>query len=345
MARVTIKTVADAAGVSPSTVSNAYNKPNQLSAKVRERILATAEELGYTGPNAAARSLRGGRANAVGVMITERLSYAFSDPYAVGFLTGLSETLEQHSVSIVLLPIGLDEEPDVTAMRQANIDALATLCVSQVHPAVKVAEGRDIHLVFTDVRPEPDHMFVAIDDEDAGYRVGRHIADLGHERVAVIVDTNRAAGDTPEFLTFDDLAVTPDTAARVRGIRRGLSEADLTLVSAGHNALASGHVAAAGILDGRDRPTAIIGLSDVLALGALEAMKQRGLRAPHDLSVAGFDDIPAAADAGLTTVRQPYVEKGRLVGGLLLDPEREERRITLPIELVVRSSTGPVRPG
>lgn len=344
MARVTIKTVADAAGVSPSTVSNAYNKPDQLSAKVRERILAKAAELGYTGPNAAARSLRGGRANAVGVMITERLSYAFSDPYAVGFLTGLSQTLERHATSVVLLPTGLEDEPDVTAMSQANIDALATLCVSIHHPAVQVAERRGIPLVCTDIRPGEDELYVAIDDEEAGYIAARHLADLGHQRIGVIVDTNRDAGSEPETLTADDLTVAPDTGARVQGILRGLADADLMLISAGHNALQSGRVAAGKLLDDRNRPTALLALSDVLALGALEAMKQRGLRAPRDLSVAGFDDIPAAADAGLTTVRQPVVEKGRLVGELLLDPQREERQIILPIELVVRSSTGPVRP-
>lgn len=83
MARVTVKTLAAAVGVSPSTISNAYNRPDQLSVELRERILATAAELGFAGPDAAGRTLRVGRADAVGVLLTERLSYAFSDPYAV----------------------------------------------------------------------------------------------------------------------------------------------------------------------------------------------------------------------------------------------------------------------
>src|SRR3954454_12113407 len=105
MAGVTLKTVAQAVGVSPSTVSNAYNKPDQLSAALRERILITARELGYAGPDAAARALRSGRAGSVGVLFTDKLSYAFSDPYAVGFLAGLSEIAEQFSTSLLLMPL------------------------------------------------------------------------------------------------------------------------------------------------------------------------------------------------------------------------------------------------
>ena len=95
MARITVKTLAAAVGVSPSTVSNAYNRPDQLSAPLRQRILAKADELGYAGPDAAGRTLRVGRADAVGVLLSERLSYAFSDPYVIEFLAGLSEVAER----------------------------------------------------------------------------------------------------------------------------------------------------------------------------------------------------------------------------------------------------------
>ena len=112
------------------------------------------------------------------------------------------------------------------------------------------------------------------------------------------------------------------------------------IVSGGHNTVDSGIAAGGALLDAPDRPTAIVGLSDVVALGVLQAMHERGLRAPGDVSVSGFDDIAAAAEAGLTTVRQPILEKGRRVGELLLDAELEPRQVLLPIELVVRDSTG-----
>ena len=104
----------------------------------------------------------------------------------------------------------------------------------------------------------------------------------------------------------------------------------------------SGIAAGGALLDRPDRPSAIVGLSDVVALGVLDAMRERGLQAPRDVSVSGFDDIAAAAPAGLTTVRQPILAKGRMVGELLLDAEREPRQVLLPIELVPRGSTGRV---
>ena len=190
MARVTVKTIAEAVGVSPSTVSNAYNRPDQLSAELRERILAVAAELGYAGPDAAARMLRSGRAEAVGVLLTERLSYAFSDPYAIGFLTALTEVLERSQTSLVLMPIGYesqrdlgDHEPDLTAVRQANIDAMTILCIGNLHPATQLARARGIRIVDTAIDPEPTSSWVAIDDVEAGALVGRHLAELGHHRV------------------------------------------------------------------------------------------------------------------------------------------------------------------
>ncbi len=341
MARVTVKTLAEAVGVSPSTVSNAYNKPDQLSAELRARIFATAETLGYAGPDAAGRMLRSGRANAVGVLLTERLSYAFSDPYAIGFLSGLAEVVEADGTSIVLLPISVSaEEPDVTAVRQANVDALTTLCVSDSHPASMLARNRGIRLVSTAVDPDPTSSWVAIDDEQAGALVGEHLVGLGHRRVAVLVDTNRPAGGDTTQLGYDEVTCM-DCAARLRGLLRVFSAERLVVVSAGHNAVESGRAAAGWLLDQAEPPTAIVGTSDVLALGALQAMASRGLRSPGDVSVCGFDDIPAAAEAGLTTLRQPIAEKGRRVGELLLDADATERQILLPIELVARSTTGP----
>jgi DNA-binding LacI/PurR family transcriptional regulator len=120
-----------------------------------------------------------------------------------------------------------------------------------------------------------------------------------------------------------------------------MPDARIRLVSGGHNAFGSGLAAAEWVLDSQDRPTAIVGLSDVLALGAMGAMKARGLVPGKDLTVAGFDDVPAAESAGLTTVRQPIRDKGRAVGRVLLDPATTERQITMPTELIVRSSSGP----
>jgi len=96
------------------------------------------------------------------------------------------------------------------------------------------------------------------------------------------------------------------------------------------------------VLDRHPRPTAIAAGGDVLALGVIQAMRQRGLQPGRDISVTGFDDIPAAEAGGLTTVRQPIREKGRTLGRMLLDPTFTDNRVVLPTDLIVRSSTGPV---
>jgi len=340
MARLTVRTLADALGVSVSTVSNAYNRPDQLSSQLRARILSKADELGYAGPDAAARALRSGRAEAVGVLLTEQLSYAFSDPYAIGFLTGLSEVVEQYHISIVLMPLSLHgDELDVTAVRHANIDALTTLGLAENHPAIMVAKARRIRLVTADVITDPASSWVAIDDAAGGRLLGEHLKSLGHRHVAVVVDTNRPAGSEVAELSEEQIAFL-DYASRLRGIREVLGSG-VRLVSGGHNAIASGRSAGDWLLATPNRPTAIVSLSDVLALGILEAARDAGVKVPGEVSVCGFDDISAAEPAGLTTVRQPIVERGRRVGELLINPDASERQVLLPIQLIARSSTGP----
>ncbi len=341
-ARVTVKTLAATLGVSAATVSNAYNRPDQLSAELRTRILAKAAELGYPGPDAAARTLRVGRSDAVGVLLTERLSYAFSDPFAVEFLTGLSEVAEQRQVSLLLMPLSLSgEEPDTTSVQRASIDALTILSLPGDHPAAAVARARGIRLVGTDIDPHPETTWVAIDDVHAGALVGAHLAALGHRDVAVVVDTNAPAGGSvvrlePDAVTFQDYA------ARLAGLRSSLPTS-VTVVSGGHNALASGAAAAHWLMAQPVPPTAVVALSDVLALGVLNTLVELDVAVPGRVSVCGFDDIAEAAQRDLTTVRQPIRERGRAVGRLLIDPEATPRQVLMPIELVPRGSTGPRR--
>src|SRR6266581_2495687 len=105
--KATMQTIADELGISRSTVSNAYGRPDQLSPQLREKILDTARRLGYAGPNPTARSLRRGRVGAIGVLFSGNLSLAFTDPYAVQFLRGLSAAAEQRSTGLLLVPLSL----------------------------------------------------------------------------------------------------------------------------------------------------------------------------------------------------------------------------------------------
>jgi len=343
-----LKTVARAVGVSVATVSNAYNKPEHLSAALRERIFATARELEYAGPDPAARSLRSGRTGAIGVLSTAQLSYAFTDPYCTVFLAGVADVAEQHRTSVLLMPLapraGSDPEQvlaSVEAVRNAVIDGVVIDGIDDGHPALRVVTYRALPCVRSS--DDPASRCVLIDDRAAAAAVGAHLAGFGHQDVAVIAGSAHEPGTIREVA--DDSMLYPYARRRLAGLRDGLgSAARVTVVAVGANRAEAGLAAARLMLRRRPRPTAIAATSDVLGLSALAVLREHGLRSGVDVSVTGFDDIPAAAAAGLTTVRQPIREKGRLMGRMLLDPSLTERRLVLPAEFVARASTGPVPP-
>ncbi len=344
LSAVTMKTLADKLGVSTTTVSNAYSKPDRLSSELRDQILATAKELGYCGPSAAGRALRSGKTDVCGYLLRGELTQAFSDPYSVIFLAGLCEGVERFGASVLLLRAPGDEETQTQLLQRSAIDSLVASGTTRLgSPIMAPLLQRGIRVVGTQVAPDGD--WVAINDAKAGRLIGKHLAKLGHERVVVL-----GAGCDSEDI--EEFTYTPDAAdprlrdgtyesERIRGIWEKMPDAEIRIVLAPHYSRQAGRDAAAEVLDRRDRPTAIIALSDVLALGAWDAASERGLVPGRDLSISGFDDLPDSAFLGLTTVSQPIAEKGRLAGRLAMDPDYPQRQITLPIQLVVRSSTGP----
>ncbi len=346
MARVTMKDVAQVCGVSVMSVSNAFNRPDQLSADLRDRILQRAEKMGYAGPDARARTLRTGRSNTYGVLFAEPLGYAFTDPFATRWLAGFAEAMEERGASVLLLPVPAGAPGALEAVQNAAIDGVAGLCASET--ALDAARRRGMPVVVSTASSEGDQ--VIMDDYAAARELGSHIRRLGHDRVVIVVET-RATGDMPHelepaafaaFVAQERDQVFLDTWDRWRGLTEALAGAEVSVVLADGNTRALGAACGPVLFDRADRPTAVIALSDVLALGVLDALATRGLTPGRDVSVAGFDDLPDLAErAGLTTIRQPIHDKGRLAAELLLDPERRPRRVTLPHELVVRRSTGP----
>jgi DNA-binding LacI/PurR family transcriptional regulator len=349
--RSTLQTVADAVGVSRSTVSNAYSRPDQLSPELRDRILETARRLGYSGPNPAARSLRKGRVGSIGVLFSANLSYAFTDPYAVQFLRGLAETAERYETGLLLMPMSEEDEAAEAAVHNAVVDGFCIYCLPGWHPAMDSIRLRNLPMVTADRQTDghPDTRFVGIDEAAATREAGRHIAGLGHRRIALIADwivperetrPVPLAGpeDIPYYVSRERLAGYRDAFAEA-----GVPWSDITTINAAQNSRQAAAAAAGYALDRAPRATAILAVSDLLALGVLDALRARGLKAGKDVSVIGFDDIPEAKTARLTTVRQPAIEKGRIAGALLLDPpaDPQERQVVLPTELVVRATTGP----
>lgn len=348
----TLQTVADAVGVSRSTVSNAYSRPDQLSAELRERIFEAARKLGYAGPNPVARTLRRGRVGAIGVLFTDMMAQAFTDPYAVEFLRGLAQAAEQHGTNLVLIPLShRDPDGSSAALRDAVVDGFCVHCVPDWPTLLAEARRRGLPVV-AEFPPEddPDVMTVGIDDREAAGMAAEHLLRLGHRRIAFIgFKLARrhptgvvSLGDPAEayfHLSRERLQGFHDACAQ-----SGDGQPEIVLINAVANTRSEGAAAAAYALDRADRCTAIATYSDVLGLGVLDALAARGLRPGRDISVVGFDDIPEAAAAGLTTIRQPAAEKGAMSAELLLDPPKDPagRRVLLPVQLIVRSSTGPV---
>jgi DNA-binding LacI/PurR family transcriptional regulator len=339
---VTLQTIADALGVSRTTVSNAYNRPDQLAPELREKVLETARSLGYAGPDPAARRLRSGLRGAIGLMFSERLSYAFTDPGAVAFLQGLTEATEEKGYELLLLPGMRGQHREVVSVRDAVVGAFCLYCMPDGHPAVRAAHERRLPVVIVDEPRSPDAFFVGIDDREGARQVAAHVAALGHEHVAIVAD--RLVDDLGEGLAGPERVAQSDckvSRERLDGYLAGLDgAAPVPVYEALANFPECGERAARELLALTPRPTALLCTTDVLALGAIKALRELGLDVPGDVSVTGFDDVPAAAAADLTTVRQSLVKKGREAGRLLME-HGTEREVILPIELVARGSTGP----
>ena len=242
---MTMKDVAAAVGVSVASVSNAYNRPEKLSEDVRARILATGAELGYHGPSAAGRALRHGRADAVGIIYADQLSYAFRDPYAITLFGAVADVLEENGISINLLPIPNDSPADPAGVTYAVVDGFLAICAGDTHPGVIAARRRGIPVVLT-VASEEGGDFVTIDELAAGRALGAHLAELGHRDVVVVVDLEDVDPDGEWVGTTGvaDLVHTyrqigwADSAERLRGLAEGLGDAQVSFVSAGTNSVA-----------------------------------------------------------------------------------------------------------
>ena len=341
--RARLRDVAKRAGVSVGSASHAFGRPELVSDEVRARVLAAAKELGYGGPDPAARRLRTGRAGALGLIFSERLRYQFTDPAAPAFLGGVARALEDASLGLLLVPDSRRREETAAAVRAAAVDGFIVYSAVRNDPRVEAALGRGLPVVTVDQPRDLPTSFVGIDDRGAARGAAEHLRRLGHEHVAVL-----------SFVTALDRegALVLDIAVeRLSGYREGLGSAwDEGLVRACRpNATEPARKASLELLRAPDRPTAVLAMSDVLAIGALQAAAELGVPVPEGLSVVGFDDSPAAALAAppLTTIAQPHEEKGRLAAEWLLEAiegsarEPGPRRAILPTELVVRESTAP----
>ena len=346
--RPTLATIAELVGVTPMTVSNAYNRPEKLSAPLRERILATAAELGYPGPHPTARSLRRGRAGALGVLVGESLPYAFDDPGAVAFLQGVARACRALGSRITVLPGGGESDDDLVS--DALVDGLLLYGVFDGEPLVEAAQRRGVPIVIQGGPLVGGAPLVTIDDRRAAADAARHVLELGHRRIAVVslpIAPARRAG--PIDGQDRERALHRVTRERLAGYAEAIEAAGLDwdevpLWAARTSSVPAGEEAARELLGGPQPPTAILAMSDQLAVGVVGAAEARGRSVPRELSVVGFDDLPGATGpVELTTVRQSLRAQGQRAGELALAAPRAEPGIRWqPWELAVRASTAPL---
>jgi LacI family transcriptional regulator len=327
-----IADVAARAGVGVATVSRVLNERRGVRPATRDRVVEAIQALNYR-PSSLARGLSLQR-----TMVVAALLPWFTNPSAVQRVRGIVEGLGGSRYDLMVFDIeSEDRQRDAFELFDRGDRADGLLVVSTLPPESEVTRLRAARIpcVLIDA-VHPQFPSIAVDDVAGGEIATRHLVELGHRRIALI-------GDPPPEFRFDW------SRDRTRGYERALASAGIETrseyVREGTRLPHVARAVAAELLSLPERPTAIFAASDTQAIGVLEAARSLGIQVPGQLSVIGFDDIEVAAYVGLTTVRQPLLDSGRRGANLLLEALAgktvEPLRELLPLELVVRSTTGP----
>lgn len=336
--RITIKDVAVRAGVSHQTVSRVINDHPLVSDTTRQKVKQAIADLNYR-PSLAARSLPGRRSFVIGFIVPYDPDYLIRDPHLLAQISGADAEANAHGYNLLLSTAG-DSKQGLEAYERfvrnhvgdgalvietACSKAGGELLARQDYPYVSL--GRDLG--------NPNAYVVSSDNRDGGKQVTRHLLEKGHRRIGII--------------NGPPIGAVAGLHQRLEGHQQALAEAGLsfdpTLMVYGDYTRNSGERATQQLFALPDPPTAIFALNDRMAMGAIRALQVVGFRVPEDVTVVGYDDIPAAADfnPSLTTVKGAARKVGQLAAHMLfklIDGETvEEKEVILPAELVIRGSS------
>lgn len=327
-----IKDIARIAEVSHATVSRALRNSPLVEPKTAARIQRIAHESGYR-TSAAARSLVTRRSHTVGVVVT-----SIADPFVAGVVSGIEDTANQHGFSVFLANSNAEPEREVRVVRsfeERRVDGIivaASRVGAQYQELLSHVQAPIVLL--NNQHPSVFAHSVMIANAQASLEVTRHLITLGHRRIAYLGDAQGYQSDTERF----------------SGYRKALRSAglplDRELVVRGDGKPEGARTAMARLLALANPPTAVFCYNDLSALGAMREIRDHRLNVPHDISVAGFDDlyISEYMDPPLTTVRQPMQQMGSMAMETLLQIIASGEAgpdIEVPGELVVRGSTAP----
>ena len=339
--RPRIADVAREAGVSKTAVSFAFNSPDRLAPETASRIRDIAEQLGYR-PHPVARMLTQRQTMTIGVLTPQALSVIFSNPFFGAFSEGVALAAEEYGYALHFIsPL---HGSLARAMSRATVDGVVAIGLSDTHPEVEQIRRAGVPIVLVDSTALPEHGSVEIDDVGGARAAGEYIASLGHSDVLVLgVEPPAPGGEDPDG----------GTNRRLRGYREAFAAVGAAIpderVMVGPASIDGGLAVTNRAWEDGLRPTAILAMSDAMAIGAMRALRDLRLDIPGDVSVVGFDDLDLSphVDPPLTTVHQPIRRKGEEAVHLLLsvverrDQAKPEHR-RLETRLIVRASTGPV---
>ncbi|HTW28298.1 MAG TPA: substrate-binding domain-containing protein [Acetobacteraceae bacterium] len=330
----TVFDVAREVGCSIATVSRALNQPDRVGPEIRARVVAAALRLRYV-PNGSARALRSAKSRLMGAVIPT-LSHAI---YA-RMIENIQSRLATVGVSLLHVAVGYDlklEAKHVRMLLEQGIEGLVLVGAHHRPESFHLLRDREIPFVVTYAVGGPGVPFVGFDNRKAGMMAARYLVDLGHRRLGMLAgitrNNDRAGERVRGFL---------DAAAEM-----GLGRDVIEIVEAPYR-MDSGEAALGVILDRRPDITAVFCGSDILAVGAMKACRQRGLRVPQDLSIIGFDNLEVAEylSPALTTIAIPAETMGtRSAEFLLADPADRQlhSRVELETQLILRETTAPPR--
>jgi DNA-binding LacI/PurR family transcriptional regulator len=326
----TIRDVAAVAGVSHGTVSRVINGGHWVSPEARAAVDAAIRETGYTA-NHAARMLATGRANSLAFLLTEPQHLLFADPTFALLLRGATEALAERSMTLVLLIADTaDEQTNVERyVRAGHVDGVLLVSSHESDSLLASLVAAGVPTVCTGIplgeaASVPN---VSVDEVGSARLMTRYLLDKGHRRIALITGPND----------------TPGGRFRLVGFREEMGALfDPDLVEQGSYEQASGDAAMTRLLERAPDIDAVFAASDVMAVGAIAALRRAGKRVPDDIAVAGFDDSGLAEihDPPLTTVRQPWAEISSTMVDMVLDviSGRARDAVVLPTSLVVRET-------
>jgi DNA-binding LacI/PurR family transcriptional regulator len=337
--------VAKAAGVSQGTASNVFSRPDVVRDEVREHVLETARQLGYPGPSLTGRLLRAGKVNAIGVAAVEPLAYFFDDPWARALLAAVAQVCDASGTGLALVSAKDRHRLDWN-IKNALVDGFILLCVEGGEQLVQLTHERQLPFIALALNGnDPSIRSISVDNVRGAATAATHLAELGHRRFAVLATefVNDRVGpvgigeiERAIYSTSRDRTIGYWQALEASGIQRQ----DVPIYET-NNDKASVETCLEHLFSVPEPPTAILAMSDNIAMLAMTWLAARGLTVPEDVSIIGFDGVPEGGmvEPGLTTMAQPFAEIAqRAVRAVIEDAMPIEREI-IEVSLMVRGST------